>query len=278
MTTAGWDLEGPRARTSASESGQLRPPSRLLWLGESRSLYELGFSLLATPLLLTAPRGDGHPVLVLPGFLASDLSTEGVRSYLKLLGYEAFAWKLGRNYGGVTRMREALRQRLAAINGQTGRTVSIIGWSLGGVYARMLALDMPEAVRSVITYGSPFTRDPRASNVSDLYEAVSGEGPTADEKSARQLFPHEFDRVAGDVPAPSTSIYSKLDGIVNWRSSLLRPNERAENIEVIGASHIGLGVNAAVLWATADRLALPEGSFRPFVRGGPFRLGYGTTS
>jgi pimeloyl-ACP methyl ester carboxylesterase len=254
---------------------EFKPPSRLLWLGEPRSLYELGFSLVAAPLLLGAPRGDGHPVLVLPGFLASDLSTEGVRTYLKLLGYRTFAWNLGRNLGGVRRMREALRARLREIHEQTGRSVSLIGWSLGGVYARLLAVEEPELVRSVITYGSPFTRDPRASNVSDLYAAVTGEGPTREERVARTLFPHEFDQVAADIAVPSSSIYSKLDGVVDWRASLLRPNERTENIEVIGASHIGLGVNAAVLWATADRLAQPEGTFAKFRPGGPFALGYG---
>ncbi len=232
MATASWELfDGERHG----------PPSRLLWLGESRSIYEFGFSLLAAPLLLSAPRGDGHPVLVLPGFLASDASTDALRRYLRRIGYDAQAWKLGRNVGGVNRMRDALRRRLAEVQAESGRTVSLIGWSLGGVYARLLAVDMPELVRSVITYGSPFTRDPRASNVSDLYETLTG-------------------------------------GIVNWRSSLLRPSERSENIEVLGASHIGLGVNAAVLWATADRLAQPEGMFAPFGRGGPFARGYGALS
>ncbi len=266
MATATWELfDGERHG----------PPSRLLWLGESRSIYELGFSLLAAPLLLSAPRGDGHAVLVLPGFLASDASTDALRRYLRRLGYDAQAWKLGRNVGGVNRMRDALRRRLTEVATDSGRTVSLIGWSLGGVYARLLAVDMPELVRSVITYGSPFSRDPRASNVSDLYEAVSGEGPSAEEKAARRLFPHEFDQVAGDLAVPATSIFSKLDGIVSWRSSLLRQSERSENIEVLGASHIGLGVNAAVLWATADRLAQPEGTFAPFKRNGPFARGYG---
>ena len=270
-----WTSFSARASTFGRRQAEFKPPSKLLWLGEPRSLYELGFSLLTAPLLLSAPRGDGHPVLVLPGFLASDVSTEGVRAYLKALGYDAYAWKLGRNFGGVRRMREGLRARLGEIHERTGRSVSLIGWSLGGVYARLLAVDMPQAVRSVITYGSPFSRDPRASNVSDLYEAMTGEGLTAEERAAETLLPHEFDGVAHDLAVPSTSIYSKLDGIVDWRASLLRPNEHTENIEVIGASHIGLGVNAAVLWATADRLAQREGSFAPFRRGGPFALGYG---
>jgi pimeloyl-ACP methyl ester carboxylesterase len=253
---------------------RFRPPSRLLWLAEYRSVYELGFSLLAAPLLLGAPAGDGHPVLVLPGFLASDLSTEPLRRYLARLGYDAYAWDLGRNFGGVMRMRHTLRRRLASIHAATGRKVSIVGWSLGGIYARMLALDEADAVRSVITLGTPFSRDPDASNVSAVYEAVSGERRSDEERRARTVFAHAFDRIGGDLAVPSTSIYSKLDGVVDWRASLLRENGRTENIEVFGASHVGLGVNAAVLWATADRLAQPEGTFAPFGRGGPFALAY----
>jgi pimeloyl-ACP methyl ester carboxylesterase len=231
---------------------------------------------MAAPFLMAAPRGDGHPVLVLPGFLASDASTDPMRAYLRALGYDAHGWELGRNVGGVTRMRSALRRRLDHVSQKAGQPVSVIGWSLGGIYARMLALELPEAVRSVISLGSPFSRDPNASNIAKLYEGVTGEGRTLEEKMTRALFAHAFDRIAGDLAMPSTSIYTKLDGIVDWRACLLRENAITENIEVIGASHAGLGVNAAVLWAVADRLAQPKGRFEPFVRGGPFVLGYGS--
>ena len=252
----------------------LRAPSRLLWLAEFRSIYELGASLAAAPWLLRAPRGDGHPVLVLPGFLASDVSTEGLRLFLRRQGYDVYGWDLGRNLGGIQRMRDLLVQRLETIGRSTGRRVSIVGWSLGGIYARLLATLEPDAVRSVISLGSPFSRDPNASNVNDLYETLTGEGPSKLEKAKARLFEHEFDSIAGDIVPPSTSIYSKLDGIVNWRSCLLETNANTENIEVFGASHIGLGVNAPVLWAIADRLAQPERTFTPFKRGGPFSLFY----
>ena len=277
-TTGGQTFSRPtRVRANGKIRSHLKPPSRLLWLTEWRSIYELGFSLAAAPLLLTAAPGDGHPILVLPGFLASDLSTEPMRRYLQRLGYDPYPWDLGRNLGGVARMRHELRWRLTTIHERTGRKVSVVGWSLGGIYARMLALDEPDAVRSVITLGSPFTRDPNASNVSGLYHTVTGEGPTVEERMARALFAHAFDMIAGDLSVPATSIYSKLDGVVNWRACLLQKTEHSENIEVLGASHVGLGANAAVLWAIADRLALPEGSFTPFVPSGPFILGYGRT-
>src|SRR3954463_5603993 len=104
-----------------------------MMLAEARSVFELNSSLLLSPLLMRAPRGDGHPVLALPGFLASDLSMAPMRRYLKELGYDAYAWQMGRNIGGISRLRSTLRERLAEIHAATGRKVSLVGWSLGGV-------------------------------------------------------------------------------------------------------------------------------------------------
>jgi pimeloyl-ACP methyl ester carboxylesterase len=252
---------------AATEGQRLRPPSLFLMLAETRALFELNSSLLLSPLLLRAPRGDGHPVLALPGFLASDLSMAPMRRYLKELGYDTHAWSMGRNFGGVASKRGALRDLLRRIHEATGRKVSLVGWSLGGVYARDLALQMPDMVRSVITLGSPFANDIRATNATRLYEALTGEA-VDDNPEIREA-------IAGDLPVPATSIYSRTDGIVNWHTSLLRPSETAENIEVHLASHIGLGVNPAALWAVADRLAQAEGEFKHFDRSGPFAIAYG---
>jgi pimeloyl-ACP methyl ester carboxylesterase len=254
--------QGPQSATR-----QLRPPSLGLMLAEVRGIFEFNTSLLLSPLLMRAPRGDGHPVLTLPGFLASDLSMAPMRRYLKELGYDAYAWKMGRNTGGVTRMRTALRDRLAEIHAATGRKVSVVGWSLGGIYARDLALHAPDMVRYVVTLGSPFSGDVRATNATRLYEAMSGEAVEEDSELRRAI--------AGDLPVPTTSIYSRTDGIVNWRTCLLRASDTAENIEVHLASHVGLGVNAAALWAVADRLAQAEGQFEQFLRSGPFAIAYG---
>jgi len=253
-------------RSEPPATGELRPPSLGLLLAEVRGIFEFNASLLLSPLLMRAPRGDGHPVLTLPGFLASDLSMRPMRRYLRELGYDAYAWKMGRNIGGVSRMRAALKDRLAGIHAATGRKVSIVGWSLGGVYARDLALQAPDMVRCVITLGSPFAGDVRATNATRLYEALSGEA-VEDQSKLRAA-------IAGDLPVPASSIYSRTDGVVNWHTCLLRPSDTAENIEVHLASHIGLGVNAAALWAVADRLAQTEGQFRQFDRSGPFAIAY----
>ena len=165
-------------------------------------------------------------------------------------------------------MRTAVRNRIARIRSASRRKVSLIGWSLGGVYARDAAIAMPENIRSVITLGSPFSDDLTATNVSSLYAMISGE-------SATTANPDDVRALGGDLPVPTTAIYTKTDGIVNWRTSVLKENDKSENIEVLFASHSGLGVNPAVLWAIADRLSIPEGEFQPFSREGPFSASYG---
>jgi pimeloyl-ACP methyl ester carboxylesterase len=248
-------------------AGRLRPPHLGLLLAEARGLFELNASVLLSPLLAQARRGDGHPVLVLPGLLASDLSTALLRRYLDGLGYRSHAWGLGRNIAGVYKTRGLLRRRLAAIHQESRRQVSLVGWSMGGIYARDLALYAPQMVRRVVTMGSPFAGDITATNARRIYEVLSGE-------TVRDVKFEDLQALAGDLPVPTTSIYSRADGIVNWRTCLLRPSDRAENIEVYLASHIGLGVNAAVLWAVADRLAQAEGEFKQFDRSGPFAIAY----
>src|ERR1700688_2095624 len=256
----------PADRREPPVTGRLRPPGLGLLLAEARGIFEFNFSLMLSPLLLRAPRGDGHPVLTLPGFLASDLSMAPMRRYLSELGYDSQAWRMGRNIGGISRIRQALRDRLAEIYASSGRKVSIVGWSLGGVYARDLALQAPEMVRCVVTLGSPFASDVRATNATRLYQALSGEA-VEDNSDVRPP-------ISGDLPVPPTSIYSRTNDSVNWRTRVLRPSATAENIEVHLASHVGLGVNPAALWAVADRLAQGEGEFRQFDRSGPFAIAY----
>jgi pimeloyl-ACP methyl ester carboxylesterase len=213
-------------------SGPLRPPGLGLLLAEMRAIFEFNASLLMSPLLMRAPRGDGHPVLALPGFLASDLSMAPMRRYLTELGYDAHAWQMGRNLGGISRMRSALRDRLAEIHANSGRKVSIIGWSLGGAYARDLALNAPELVRYVVTLGSPFANDVRATNATWLYEALSGEAVGDDPELLKAL--------SGGLQVPTTSIFSRADGVVNWKTCLLRPSAAAEKSKYTSPAMSGL--------------------------------------
>jgi pimeloyl-ACP methyl ester carboxylesterase len=245
----------------------MKPPSKLLLLAELRVFAEFALGVASLPVLATAPKGDGHTVLVLPGFLTSDRSTDFLRSYLRGLGLNAVGWDLGRNTGGLYRMREHLRNKVRELHRETGNKISVLGWSLGGVYARDLALSLPDMIRGIITLGSPFSGDLRANNVGKLYDQVSGEHV----EDARL---DDIRALAGDMPVPATSIYTRTDGVVSWQTSLLRDSDTAENIEVVGASHLGLGFNPAVLWAVADRLAQKQQAFMRFGRTGPFALAY----
>lgn len=248
----------------------IKPPSALLALTElPRAIAEFSSLGLAAPILATAPRGDGHPVLVLPGFVTSDVSTRVLRSFLKGLGYDAHAWELGRNLGpkAIGREGEKLLARLQAVRELTGRKVSIIGWSLGGVMARQLSRRAPEAVRQVITLGSPFTGNPRATNAWRAYQVLTGHKIDGEDARA-QMSESEC-----APPVPSTSIFTREDGVVAWQNCIEPVGAETDNIQVHG-SHCGLGVNAAVLYAVADRLAQAEGDWHPFERRGLKALVY----
>ena len=244
--------------TFPHSSTDQRPPSKILQLLELRALSEFGASLALLPLLRRAPRGDGHPVLVLPGLIASDGSTQPLRAYLADRGYEVHGWGLGRNLGLRPGVESKMKARLREIHRASGRKVSIVGWSLGGVFAREIASAVPEAVRSVITLGSPIRGNPRSTNAWRVYELASGQ--SVDDPKLRR--PRDE-----APPVPTTSIFSRTDGIVAWQCSVEQPSDHTESIEVMG-SHCGLGVNASVLYAVADRLAQPEGAWQPFDRSG----------
>jgi pimeloyl-ACP methyl ester carboxylesterase len=152
----------------------------------------------------------------------------------------------------------AVPDRVRLLHSESGRKISLVGWSLGGLYAREVAKLMPDAVRCVITLGTPFTGNMRATNAWRLFQWMSGH---------KVEDPELLQRLKQSPPVPTTSIYSKSDGIVAWPLSLQRPGATAENIEV-QASHLGLGMHPAALYAIADRLAQPEDQWKPFHRDG----------
>ncbi len=234
------------------------PPSRELLMLEVRAIWELSAFFMMIPLLRLAPRGDGHPVLVLPGLAASDTSTRVLRAFLKDRGYSAHGWTLGPNHGPRPGAEAKMQERLDALVKRHRQKVSLIGWSLGGVFAREMARRAPDHVRSVITLASPFAGAPKASNAWQLFERVSER--KVDDWAHRE-------RMRLPPPVPSTAIFSRSDGIVAWQGCLEQEGPMSENIEVEG-SHCGLGHNPAVLYAIADRLAQPDGQWRPFERSG----------
>jgi len=249
----------------------VKPPSRIMALLEGRALYELGAMYLSIPWLWQAPYGDGHPVLVLPGFTAGDGSTLPLRTFLKSRGYAVYGWTLGLNLGQdidptAGGPSERLQHRLRNLHLQYNRKVSIVGWSLGGLYARELARIMPEDVRLVITLGSPFYETNKASRLVTLYEFIN-------QRKADDISPTLRERMHASPPVPTTSIYSRSDGIAAWQSCVEPAGELSENIEV-ESSHCGLGHHPLALWAIADRLAQDEGQWQPFQRDGFRRILY----
>ncbi|MEQ1688797.1 MAG: alpha/beta hydrolase [Sphingopyxis sp.] len=250
------------AQTAPAQSAQ--PPHPLLTLAEGRAIFELGSFYALRPLLGALPRGDGHPVLVLPGFMAGDTSTRPMRGLLTSLGYAAHGWGLGRNMRIDNAREAAMHDLVKQISDNAGRKVSIVGWSLGGVFAREIAKAMPERVRLVISLGSPISNDRNHSNARALFEYLNGKHPEPTREG-------RFRDLGEAPPVPTTSILTKSDGVVAWRGSVQKPGPLTENIE-IHASHIGLGVNPLAMVAITDRLAQAEGAWKPFDRSGLRRL------
>ena len=232
-----------------------RPNARLLPL-EGRALFELAALLPAYPFLRRAPRGDGHPVLVLPGFMAGDFSTRALRRFLRDKGYMAHGWKLGRNRGPNAEVMAAMVARVQNLHARRGRTVSLIGWSLGGIYARELARAMPELVRQVITLASPF-RDLDATNVPRFLSGRARRRTHVRDDALLRA------RLREPLPVPTTAIVSRTDAIASWQSCCTEPGPLSENLEV-ESSHLGIGHHPVVLLTIADRLAQPEGAWKPF--------------
>lgn len=260
MTAATMTLDG--------DASMARPPHKLLTLAEpGRALSELAAFYALRPLLGQLPKGDGHGVLVLPGFMASDGSTAPLRSLLDDLGYRTAGWGLGRNVRVDNARIDAMAACVDRLHRETRDKVSIVGWSLGGVFARELAKLMPEKVRFVISLGSPISDDRNHTNARKLFEYLNGKEPEP-MKGGRFL------ELGKAPPVPTTSILTKTDGVVHWRGSVQADEGgQTENIEVL-ASHCGLGVNPLVAYAVADRLAQAEGAWKPFAPRGLASLAF----
>lgn len=218
------------ARVLFPMSSDRKERSLLSSLGEMRAPLELATTLAAFPFLAGGPHGDGHTSIVLPGLYASDTSTITLRAFLRLRGHNALGWGFGRNPGFSTQLLEASIALTREEFRRSGRPVSLVGWSLGGVYAREIARRAPEAVRCVVTLGSPIRVDRRT-------------------------------RPA--PPVPSTAIFSATDGIVAPYWAQESDGGRAENIKVPG-SHLGLGHNPFVLHAIVDRLLQRPDDWKAF--------------
>jgi pimeloyl-ACP methyl ester carboxylesterase len=219
-----------------------------------------------------APTGDGHPVVIFPGLGTNGTWAAPLKSYCRELGYAANDWGRGMNRGpsgDIEQWLDGLAHDTEQLIGNSEQRCTLIGWSLGGIYAREMAKRLPGRVRQVITIGSPFAGDCEQTNAGWLFRLLNGRRIQLDHRLAREL------RTA--PPVPTTSIYSRSDGVVAWQACREKSGERLENVEV-SSSHIGLVWNPTVLHVIADRLAQREGLWRPFApaeRVAPCPAGFG---
>ncbi len=220
---------------------------------------------------MAAPKGDGHHVVMIPPFGAGDAFTTVLRAYLGRMGYTVHKW--GRaEILAFHRLQNIAVRRLNEVVEEAGGPVSLIGHSLGGIYAREVARAAPDNVRRVVTVGSPFAGDLKSNIVWPMYEAVTG-------TRIKSIPADTMAKMNEPLPMPTTAIYSRTDGVVSWFACIDQDAPMAENI-AIPSSHVGLIHNPAALYVIADRLAQPVGVNEPFApenwirfvaRSGPWR-------
>lgn len=233
------------------ELPQIEAPSLRLLAMETRALFEAADFLLRGSKTRKLPRGDGHPVMIVPGFGISDRATAPMRAALERLGYATHGWGCGTNYGMRTKVKNALALRLEQLHERYETPVSLIGWSLGGVFVREMARHQSALVRRVITLGSPINGNPDANNMVTLFKIANRGKPVKTDVEGflkRKIPP----------PVPCTAIYTRSDGIVAWPCSIEEKAPFTDNVEVHG-SHLGMVFNREVLRVIAERLALPPG-------------------
>lgn len=228
-----------------------------------RTLAEISTLPMSWLPLRTMPKGDGHTVMVLPGFLAGDESTKVLRMYLERMGYKTTGWGLGRNTGQFEIMAKRLPDVFLELAEETGEKISLVGQSLGGVFSRELARLYPDQVRQVISLGSPIQMEKSeavAGVVSRLFEQSTGMSPD-DMRDALEYFDEST-----PPPVPMTAVYSKGDGVVHWQACMEQEEgQQTENIQVCG-SHCGMAFNPMVYHIIADRLAQAEDGWEKYQR------------
>ena len=240
-------------------------PSVLSSLLEARIFMEMALLPAALPLLMAAPQGDGHPVVLVPGFMAGESTLLALKLFLQNKGYDVHTWGLGRNVGFRGKHANALPQKIRYLHHTTGRKVSLVGWSLGGVFSFYGAETTQDCVRSIITLGSPVSVDMMGNQsppaLKAMYRLVSHRlGASAHLMQPRAKAMREHRR----LPIPTSCLYSLSDGVVPPQEATIDGDPALhENIQVPG-SHVGLGFNGIVMAIVADRLAQPEGDWKPF--------------
>ena len=246
----------------------VRPPRLRHSIGElGRVAFEAGTSLLCKRLFRTLPRGDGHTIMTIPGFMGADGSTAMLRSFLCDLGYHAVPWGLGRNASearadsmqAFMRHRASLEDRIAARVEQeylsSGGKVTLIGWSLGGLYSVALAHRYPQWIRQVITLGTPFG-DPRGTALYSVMARMNERSGDESEESLRQWVDYTYS--GGPLRVPVLTLFSESDGIVGKGIARCAGDARYVTNMAVSASHVGFPFNPVVFAVIGNHLVAPE--------------------
>jgi hypothetical protein len=232
------------AAVDALERGPARAPDARAMAGELQAPLQLARLLRAAPWLLRAPRGAGTPVIDLPGWRAPEISMTPLRAYLRLLGHRPRAWGLGVNRGSPIR---DTREMIKAIAGREAGPTALVGWSLGGVVAREVARQRPDLVSRVVTMGTPILGGPTYTAAARFYGEDASRAASAAASRANR---------SARIEVPLTVIFSRADGVVDWRACIDRTTQGARHVEV-RSTHIGLGIDPDVWWTVAGALAEP---------------------
>jgi predicted alpha/beta hydrolase family esterase len=229
---------------TAALAPSLRPSLRLLGTEPARACVD-ALRLLRSPPV--ARVGDGHAVVVFPGLATDGGALWPLRRHLKQAGFNAMDWGQGRNIGPRGELEAWLAALATSVRERAGPgPISLVGWSLGGFYARELAKRMPD-IRRVITIGTPFSGSPQDTNVGWLFTLLNGRRPPVD-AALRE-------RLAEPPPVPTVSLYSRADGVVAWQACRHRGHwAQVKDVEV-QASHMGMGWSPEVLGRVTKELA-----------------------
>ncbi len=237
-----------------------RPPLTLLGTEPWRAALEfLAFKVNDVRQRKMVPAGDGHPVIIFPGLGTDSSAIAPLRDYCESLGYTMIDWGKGFNTGpkgNLDRWLEDLTTHTADLLAEHQDKATLIGWSLGGLYAREVGKLLAPQVRQVITIGTPFNAEADHTNVGWLFRLLSGTPAAIDPSLSKRL--------RTPPPLPTTSIYSRSDGVVAWETCRhVKPARQVQDIEING-SHIGMGWNPAVLQIVGDRLGQHPSTWQPY--------------
>jgi len=264
-------MQGQPAQTTVESSASthdLSPPKlRHSVLELSRAVMEMGSTAMLQPLMKTLPKGDGHTILTIPGFMGADGSTSQLRKFLKKRGYNAIPWGLGRNAAEVrskniddflahrAATEEVIAQRVEEEFLASGRKLTLIGWSLGGLYAVALAHRYPQWIRQVITLGTPFG-DPRGTALYSVMGRLYDNQDSVDEEALARWVAHTYR--GGKLRVPILALFSESDGIVGSGIARCEADERYVTNMAVMASHVGFPFNPLVFAVVANHLVEPH--------------------